>query len=359
MDLHAAEKANTLFNKFDLIGFADHGMIFKMDQYSKDPAEGYQAIFEQLKTILPDFNYSNFEALLIEDKQNYNDLIEQRIQIRFDLNGITYRTEGFYNFRKKGEPKFGTSLRVFDEFQKGINKYLADLGSERRLFYANNSHSERGVYDDTQFGMILMTEAQQAIWDTSPGDYFLSDESFDVTFTSKNIQNIIRDYENIGLFAHLSPEELDAGKALVQKSAINTYQDILSCFPKTIVFFDWESGNLENPYEELTLEFAAASRGVFTSTNITDDFKDSWEKSTVNYGFEFNGTYYSEELEMDSDWLDYGFMQLIESALLDQNISDKIHFCRDGGQATGIIILNPKQLEFIQKNQPDFFPEEE
>ena len=118
-----------------------------------------------------------------------------------------------------------------------------------------------------------------------------------------------------------------------------------------------KTGNLSNPYEELTQEFSVSSRGAFTPTQIIDDFEKNWESEFTPYSFEFNGKTYAKQLHMQSDWLDPAFLELIEQALEENQVDGKIYYCLDNGQASGYIFLNNQQYQFLKENQSELFPE--
>lgn len=341
-----------------------------MRNYPKDIEKAYKTIFEEVKEIVPHFDFQNFNANLEIKKSSYEDGLDERIlTISFDIDSVHYDFSSFYDFQRKDEkPK--TELKIVHSFYKIINKFLADQNSEKRLYFAE----KRGVFntDENEFGLILLNEEKRKLWQYRAEyniggkqrveyfdleDYFLSEENHDNTFNTQNISKIIEEYKNIGLFSHLSKEEFELGIVRVKQNQIGAYSDILGCFPKQIVFFDWESGNLENPYEELTKEFGEASRGYFTPTNIKDFFESSWdnEQKTTYYSFDFGGVTYEEDLEIMSDWLDTLFMELIERALNENNIDGKIYTCIDDGQAAGYIFLTKAQYKYLNKNQPEIF----
>ena len=200
--------------------------------------------------------------------------------------------------------------------------------------------------------MIFLNEEQSK--ELNQGSYFLSDESFDNRFNTKGVEKILQDFESIGLFSHLTKEEFKEGRLLLESKEITDFNDILFAFPKTIVSFDWETGNLTNPYQELTNRFGLASRGVFNPVNIKDDFGIALDKEKkVEYSFSFMNKIYSSQLDMQGDWLDPKFMAIIEKSLSENEIDGKFQFCYDNGQETGFIFLSQKQLEFIESKYPD------
>lgn len=360
-ELIKVAKPGELRSKFDLLRYCDRAMIFDLHRYSPDPGVGFRQIYEEIRAIVPNFDFTNFQASLSEASAKWgSNLVEQRACIGFEVDGVTYSNSFFYDYKPEEAPveeKAETGLlRINNEFHRGINKLLADRNAPYRLYYANKPEPGNEPYGQEEFGLILMTEKQYEAWGTSNSDYFIFSESHDNAFNTINIQHIIEEYEKIGLFSHLSSDEITSAKICARETEIDSYQSILFCFPKTIVFFDWESANLENPYEELTVDFSEASRGAFKPQNIIDDFKNAFNTDKIEYGFEFNGKIYHRDLTAQSDWLDPQFMELIDIALKENKVDGAIYYCMDDGQAAGFIFLNEKQHAYLKAHQPALFP---
>ena len=352
-------KPKELKSKFDILEYCSNTKIFHLNDYSNSPEIGYKEIFFDIKSLVPNFEFKNFKSEITEPENQWSDdLIEQKVLISFKVDDVVYHNSFFYDYRRKvpkeNEMESDTLLKINNNFHKGINKLLADRNSEYRLYYANRPENGK-YYGKQKFGLTLLTEEQFETWGTYNSDYFLFSQSHDNSFNTLNILRLIETYKEIGLFDHLDESEIKKGEDCINEMVIDSYQSILSCFPKTIVYFDWESGNLENPYEELTISFAEASRGKFQPTKIVDTFEKSWEKETTQFSFDLNGKNYSTDLEMNTDWLNPKFMELIEHAMLENSIDSEIYYCIEDGQATGYILLTKKQYEILNSRQPDLF----
>lgn len=346
-----------ILSKFDLLQYCEKAKIFQLKNYSTNQKEGYKELFKEIKLIVPQFEYSNLNINVYAKKNEWEDkLKEYYTNISFEVNNQTYSNEFFYGFNKNNNSKEDSILNVSEDFQNGINKLLVDLNSEKRLYFAN-SPERQDVYGNQQFGLILLTESQYKAWNTFNSEYFLFNQNHSNNFNTQNINKAIALYEELDLFKHLTKDEIRLGRDCIAKSNIRNYQDILSCFPNTIVYFDWETGNLTNPYEELTLAFAEASRGAFTIKKVKDNFEESFDKKSVNYSFKFKGKTYKKELIMFSDWLDPRFMKTIEQALEEHNIDGRFYHCIDDGQASGYIFLNKNQYQYLKEHQPELFSE--
>ncbi len=352
------EKEKHLKSKYELVKYCENTKVFDVRDYSVDASQGYQEIFEEIKTLLPDTDIENFKAELITEEDWGGDMLEQNLSISFDANGNTYSCQSFYDF-KKINPETNevieedTILQISNDFHKGINKYLADKNADYRLYFVNKSEPGQ-AYGRDEFAVILMTEKQVAAWG-SYEPYLFSRENHSNEFNTKNIQKFIATCDSLGLFSHITQEEIDEGYKCIEDLQDTDYQSVLYCFPKIIVAFDWETGNLENPYEELTLAFGEASRGAFTPTNIVDTFEKSWEMETTSYAFDFKGKTYHKELAVETDWLDYNFMELMEKAMDEHGVDGSFHDCCGSGQFSGYIFLSNVQHKYLKENHPALF----
>jgi hypothetical protein len=158
--------------------------------------------------------------------------------------------------------------------------------------------------------------------------------------------------DSIGLTNAYTAEERSAASRCYLSTIVAKEWALMDCFPNlSVIIDDWETGNLDNPYEELTLQFAAASRGAFQPTDIVDNFNQNWQKEKTEYGFTLNGTKYRTELTMMRDWLDPKFIDLIAEALEDQQINGQFFSYR----GVGNIFLTEEQYSFLLERMPDFF----
>ena len=352
--LTEAHDSQVLYTKFELLPYCDSVLFIDTNELPADIQVAYREIFNGLRGIIPDFEISDLEVAVYPIDTGYNDLIEYWCGITFRVQDKTYTNEFWYDLRRveDGPPTFKLST----DFHAGINKFLREQSSPYRLYHANNRNKGPSVYGEEVGALIVLTQQQVEAWNSGVSKHFLSAEDHDNTLTTANLTTLIDTYEALGLFDHLTQEERVAGRQCVASSTISAYHDIVHCFPDVLVIFDWETGNLENPYEELTQAFAAASRGAFRPRFITDSFAESWERPTTAFAFDFRGQTYATDLSMDRDWLDGSFLELIQQALVDAGIDGRYYYCVDGGQVGGYIFLTADQHRYLTEEQPGFFP---
>lgn len=338
-----------LQQKFDWLPYCKNALTFDLKQYPTDPLKAYPLFFEEMKKIIPNFDYKNLKIKLLKEEESYSELIEVKLQISFELEEKKYTSVQFYNFIRKGETADST-LGTITGIQTIVNKVLLERNAPERLYYANK-RGETAAYGEPYFGLILLTQEEYQAWGGFDA-FFLSQENHDNSLNRSNIQKIIQEFQKIGLFDHLTAAEIAQAQQDINNHSISSYAELLLHFPKTILYFDWETGNLKNPYEELTQEIAAISRGQFTPKHIVDNFENSWEQPTTPFAFKFRGKKYKAQLMMDNDWLDPAFMRLIGLALEEQQVDGKLYPCIDDGQAGGYIFLSQQHHQWIEKNYP-------
>jgi len=352
-------KPYELKEEVDILAYSDRYRMVDLRGVEADPAIIYPIIFDKIKELLPDFHYTDLQTRLIEKLES--DLVKQSLMLSFSVGERVYTHTLYYNFRKKvpdpTDPD--TPSRVNQDFHKGVNKWLTDLSSPYRLYPVNLPEEGKGPYGHNKLGLLLLKKGEAEL--ISEDGYFLSHESFDNRLSQDNIRKIIKEFSDKGFFRHLSTREIDSAQQLIPSTDISSIESLLLSFPKTIVYFDWETGNLENPYEDLTRQFANASRGAFTPSYIVDGFKKGWpppDTKTIRYGFTFNGKRYESDLKFNGDWLEPEFFDMIRQALKDHHIDGDFYYCISDGQASGHIFLSREQYAFVKEKYPDLLKDD-
>jgi hypothetical protein len=353
-DFLNAYQPDELKSKSGLIPFCKNVLIFDLSKEIPG-LEDYQKVFLAIKQLIPDFEFSDLD-IKVEKTKRVEEFMEEvesydySTTVQFKAKGKVY-TSSFVYWTSANFDGIEPSSSLF----AGINNMLADENAKQRLYFANYSNKAANFDKNMEFGLMLMTEEEYKLWGVDA--YFLSEENHNNNFNSEGVDKILAVYDSLGLFKHLSAKEIETAKESLKSSIPRGYLEILMSFPKTLIIFDWETGNLTNPYEELTLYFSEASRGFFTPTNIIDDFEKNLDnnKGTTRDGFTFKGKKYEKSLEMNSDWLDPGFIELISQAVKEAGIDLDIRYIDYDGQVGGHIWLSKSQYEFLKKTQPSLF----
>lgn len=350
--LLASVSDDDLLPKFALVQLCERSRVFDLRRLPVSPVAGYQAVFDSLIDLVPGLGLDSVEIGLSPKEFSTANGPVFDLTLTLTAGGRVY-TDTFY---QSSSHEGDSLLWVNSGFHLSINKYLGERSSPYRLYYVQNPRDALPPYGPTEFGMLLMTEEEYTAWGVDDGDDFIRWESHDASFNHKNVQRLLLTYDSLGLFSHLIPAQIERGKSCVNTKEVSSYQDVLECFPHTIVTFDWESGNFDNPYEILTEVLAAASRGAFSPTDIIDSFGGNRDSDLTPYGFTLNGKAYHTLLPVDRDWLSGGFMQLIREALREQGVDGDFHWCVDNGQESGFIFLTGAQHTYLTMRQPSLFP---
>lgn len=324
-----------------------------LTQIPPDPVLIYREIFQQMKGFIPAFNYTGLRTEILESQES--DLIRQDIKLSFKCDSQEYSHVFFHDYRKAGVDSMlavRPPSKVDEDFHKIINKWLLEKESPYRLYAVNIRPGDGETISGNAVGLLLLRAGEADSVSTDP--YQLSRESFDNRLSRRNIDLFIKDCIEQGILAQVTPHEIDSVKQHIKNADISSLENLLLQFPRTVVYFDWETANLENPYQELTEKLVAAARGVFTLNNIVDEYKSGWEKAkTIKYGFTINGTPYSIQLPFNGDWLAPEFLDLVRKAIHEHSIDGDYYYCVDNGQEGGYIFLNTAQVNFIRQHYPD------
>ena len=336
----------------DILSHSARYLVVDLSAVEAQPEKTYPVIFDSIRELLPNFHFSDLKLDLIENKDG--GLIRQDIKIAFKIDSVVYSNIVFHNYRREiPDPKRNHLPSKVDQgFNKGVNKWLTDIGSPYRLFTVSLPIEGESPYGDTRVGLLLLKNGQAKTITTD--GYLLSRESFDSLLSRKNIRRMIVDLSSQGLFSHLSKSEIDSALNLIGTADISSIVGVLAQFPKTLVVFDWESANLENPYQELTTRFGEISRGKFQPTRIMDEFEKGFKgEKTVKFSFDFDGIEYESELPFNGDWLDPHFMEMIRQALKEKKVDGDYYQCVFNGQEGGYVFLSKAQYAYIQEKYPN------
>jgi hypothetical protein len=362
MELLNSYKEFELKSDFEIVRYCNNVKVFDLSKYSKMPQIGYKQVFEEIKAIIPQFDFNNFNAKIenVDDRESTS--IEQRVAIEFELDGKKYRNSFFYDWidkkTKKGKEQSPLLVTNID-IHKGINKVLADRNSPQRLYFVNKKPENENPYGKDEFALILMTEEQYKLWGTFNAQYFIFEENHSNRFNSETVSKIVEEYERIGMFSHLTQLEIQKGKKKVDELAnAKSYLEILSCFPKTLIYSDGEMSFVDSPYQDLMREFSELSRGLFKPTKIKDNYAKDYQakKKETIFSFEFNGLQYSKKLIIQDDWIDFEVVNLVEKALKDNNVDGNTYFVNSD---ITYLFLTKEQHDFLSKNQPELFRKKE
>ncbi|MEM1326208.1 MAG: hypothetical protein AAGI23_09655 [Bacteroidota bacterium] len=344
---------NKIGNQIELLKYLNRAVLIDLTTFSDEPDDYLEQVHRMTASVLDELSFDTFEYEIITETLPYD---TSRISYRL-LATITHREQqyqqvSFYSpmSERAGNSKMGSFGKIgYRNYYRIFNKILAEIESPYRLHSVRKSENNTLDYD--QFAIIALTEEQVKIIREKAGIVSISYEQF-INITSKKIKNAIQAYNGIGLFSHLTDEQIQTGKAKVSTQEIRSFNDILSSFPDVIFYFDVEMGNLDNPYEEIIESCARISRGKFTPKNIRGNFQYA-EEGRCTIEFDFKGKHYSKELEVNGDWVDGYIFDFLREVLVQNGIDGSFCYLMDVGE----IFLTDAQHKYLTQNELISFPE--
>ncbi len=338
-------------NPIEFLKYCDRSRLFELANYSEDPDEYLEKIHQQTSSLVEGLAFEDFTYIVETDKVWSNqDYKSYNVIVSLRCNGRLYKQKSFYSpLEKRNDPrgmnyfgKIGTQA-----YYKVFNKILADNQSPYRLHMV--SSSVNNVADYSKYGIIALTKTQ-ADYLHKGGSYFRpSNEDFSANLTSSKIEEAIAEYEKAGLFSHLNGEEIAKAKEAVWNREHSSFLTVLAPFPKVLLIFDTELGNLTDPYAELVGWYADISRGAFHPSNISDDFNLE-ENEYCTLQFDLNGKHYSQQLRIQSDWIDADFFAFMDEVIEENNLDGSFHLFDTGGQDVAILFLTTEQNTYLREN---------
>lgn len=351
----------TLKTEIDNGNFNHHSQFYKylknakhfdLSKYSNNPVTYLEQIHKEVATILPELEFSDFKySIEVDSNWTDKDYISRNVIVSIKVNGKTYKQKSFIaldDFIEKG-----TYLGKIDdqEFFKIFNKILADNQSPLRLHRFGGGLQAYGDNISHQhFGIIALLKEQTDMFKYANSYIQVSYENFKNSLTTSKIDKALKEFQSIGLFAHLTDEQIALAKEKIKEQDNQNLNNVLSAFPQIIYYFDTELSNIENPYEELIREYGRITHGDFNPENISDDF-DIEKGKIATLMFKFNNKNYSRKFEINGDWIDSDFFEFTKSISIENNLKGQFYELYTGGQDAGIIYLTPKQYEYIRANK--------
>ncbi|MGG6268453.1 hypothetical protein ACQ4M3_39115 [Leptolyngbya sp. AN03gr2] len=327
-------------DKEDVYRYLENIKIFNLQDYSRDPNVYFPQIHREVAQLLTKagaakLDTATFQLKFIDDDEN-NTLISTRV------NGRNYE---FASYSSQGD---FSGMIDNEEFVWLFNKILRDQGSSYRV-YTLGFFGNVGP-DYSRFAVLILTEKQAKQlqrWVYSYLSIGLEDHSS--AFNSDRIESILSLMEEIGLLSHLTPQQKAAGRQKISRQYINSSYEVFAAFDDLLISFDWETGNLENPYQALTRRFAAASRGAFQPMQISDEF--DYDKQIAGQSFVLRGVRYSIKLKFDGDWLDPKFINFLDRAIT-QTVSDgKFYPIYAESSEVGYLFLSDRQRQILESEK--------
>jgi hypothetical protein len=341
-------ESKQLTEGLDFLKYCDKATIIYLKDYPEKPDEYLQKIHEDVASIIPDLKFTDFKFQIVLDSSiSDNDSKFYKFIVSLKSNGKTYKQKSSYHLHSVSKNEYFGEKIDQQEFYKIFNKILADIQSPYRLHEVKTSKDNVMIWD--RFGIIALTKEQADMLQDGGVFFMPSYESFKNTLTTVRIEKAISEYQKIGLLSHLSAEQIKSATDKASQQENRNLNDVLQCFPNTIYYFDTELGNLENPYAEVLKELSLISKGMFNPTNIIDHFAKPTNKKSL-LKFSFYKKEYSKQLQVEDDWIDPHFFDLVKQAVNDNKLNGQFYELYTGGQEASIIFLTIEQEKYLRAN---------
>jgi hypothetical protein len=342
-------------NSFDLLRYLEHALIFDLRGYSTDPHDYFPKIHRAIAQKLAadgigKIQLENLTVKLVPDKEQYSDRVTfYKALVSANVNDRQYQQASFYAPIAEGVRNHDVFIGRIepDTFIHLFNKILRDQKSSYRLYsieavdYADGTPGK----DYSRFAVIALTE-QQANYLMPKQLLDIGWQKHDTALTSDGTEQIMALVQKIGLLSHLTKEQIATGHQQVIQSYVTRPYEIFAAFGDVLIQFDFESGNIDNPYQALTEKFAAASRGAFNPTQVSNEF--DWDRKAAGISFVVKGKRYSKKLEFNGDWLDPEFFSFIEEVVKETVSDGRFYSLSDGNEFVGYLFLRNNQKQALE-----------
>jgi len=343
---------------FPFIDYCNYARSFTLSAYSDDPAVYLEQIHREVSQIFPELSFTGFTYKIVVDSTwTSEDYTSYNVIVNLKCNGKTYKHKSFISLHDFVKDKSYLGKIDDQEFYNIFNKILTDNQSPYRLHKMEHlgiyAHKPSGY---PRFGIIALKKEQTEMFRFSNPYLGVSYENFKNNLTTTRIEQAVEEWKKAGILNHLSESEIKSATSNALELDNQDLNDVLHSFRSVIHSFDVELGNVDDPYAELLGLFSDISHGVFNPTGISDNFsKPSGKKVKVK--FNLNGKNYSLSLKYENDWIDITFFEMVNKAVIENNLPGKFYELYNGNYIA-YIFLTPQQYEYLKTKKLLVFNEE-
>lgn len=294
----------------------------------------YLPHLERLRDISGDaFHFTEFDAEFV-DVPHRIAAIRKRTLVRFVANEQPYEFMLFTG--EKG---------VFDNYTwHYLNRVLADSGAQSRFYGLADSSSEA---EPSIFNPIVFLTADQyeAISELGFVKIWRSN-----AWSTMQILGLIDELSGIGLFSHLSAQEIARAQRQLMRGYVNSPLAVVAAFPNLVHRFDAEM--VYDPAEDYARLIQGAmgiSRGVFEPHHVIVDL--SSDDAHMGISFTYAGINFARKLEHrgSSDWVDFEYCRMINQALEETGTNGRLYTLETGDQTAALVFLTDSQFALIEQ----------
>ncbi|WP_295667305.1 hypothetical protein [uncultured Mucilaginibacter sp.] len=304
---------------FQLNNYCNHDRIFDVSNYIEDKSIRLEQLHRDIATMLPGLNFTNFSYTTSPDPDSAKiGLPEIKFKVSLVCNGQTYKYASTILELKNKEGKLHLTDIDLQTFHRVFNKILTDEHSPLRLHAVMFSSSRGSSGDGQRFSLIALTGEQARVFMKDPcmSYMFASMESYDNTLTSGRRDSTIMAWKNIGLFSHLSANELTNAIDDAEAADLFSMDDLLRYFPRVTYSMDSALTSQDRTYTSLLHHLAKITHGAFNPTGITQ----KKVKGGVRLQYQSNGKIHSFIFKTDYGWFDTKFPAFVKHLGLENDL---------------------------------------
>lgn len=305
----------------------------------------FENVYKLTASILPQLTFSGYRFELEED-YTHEGWITMDYKVALNISGRVYKYKNYYGSRNEIEQGATLNTLPYNYFMV-FNKALADMQSPYRLLTVPYGNIDDAGNSRT-FAVLALTQLQ--IDSLGEAGSFVSIEAYNYEessklLTSQQVNDAVNTYSEIGLFKHLTTKTVDSARLEIDMMLVDDINLLLSPFADVIHPIYYEMVNIGEPYKELLQGYAAISHGEFNPTEIKDNFNMKKKQAAVE--FTFKGKLYKYMVKVNSDWLDDGFLNFIDSVVQANHLNGRFYELL---YLEGVIYLSPQQHYTIKQH---------
>ncbi len=337
-------QTENIASNIDLFKHFNHAVVFDINDYYKKLYDYLPKIYQSIVNMLHESGIANIKI------GNFS--VDDKMIFSMYTNGRKYQ----YSLYPVIKNKFSIPIAERREFFFLFNKILRDIGSPYRLYDIGTVSDEliglSALENTNKFGFIALNNKQFKFFlDKS---YIFDINNFDEQekdLTTDRIEEIITILEKIRLLNHLTAQQINITKDNIRQSYITNYNQLLQAFDTFVPTIDLEATSIEDRYNRLIRKFAEVSRGNFTPTDISFDWKNN---QTAEVYFKFNGKPYSANLEFQDDFADERRLFSLILQLVDKTVPNGGRFYplyEGHDYIIGYIFLTSEQRRLLESEK--------
>ena len=345
--LHDDIKAGKIESASQLNDYCKLAGTFDLAKYPDDPNIWLERLHRDIASMLPGLNFTQFSYTATPDSaSSIGRIPATKYRVSLFCNGHTYKHISVaLNFGKTKE-KIRFADMLAGGFYRIFNKVLADEQSPFRVHFIMFAPGKTDDHNFQRFSFIALRQSQTEVFGRHPCLSYLSVsmEDYDNRLTSARIDSTIAEWRKIGLFSHLSEDEIRAGIDDAEADNIFSMDNLLANFPRVTYRLNSEVIGPDYPYVNLLNHFSIITHGVFNPTKI----KERKVKGGIKLQYYFNGRIHWYTFNTAMGWLDAKFPAFLKGLSQENNLPGNFYQLPD---ANAVIYLTKQQYSYILEHK--------